>query len=90
MSINIIAGKKIFSFRSLKKHDITGPPKVMWGKHDETRALLHSAIDALNVGHEISMEELKGIIEIRLRPAAKSYSGYDHEGRRDPASHDHG
>lgn len=64
--------KENLLFPFLEKYGITGPPKVMWGKHDETRALLHNAMDALNVQHEISQEELKGIIEIHLRPAAKA------------------
>jgi DUF438 domain-containing protein len=64
--------KENLLFPFLERYAITGPPKVMWGKHDETRALLHSALDALNVQHEISPEELKGIIEIHLRPAAKA------------------
>lgn len=64
--------KENLLFPFLEKYAITGPPKVMWGKHDETRALLRSAIDALNVQHEISVEELKGMIEILLRPAVKA------------------
>lgn len=64
--------KENLLFPYLEKYGITGPPKVMWGKHDETRALLKNAIEALNVQHEISPEELNGIIEIHLRPAVKA------------------
>jgi hypothetical protein len=39
--------KEHLLFPYLEKHGITGPPKVMWGKHDETRALLRAAVDAL-------------------------------------------
>jgi hypothetical protein len=39
--------KEHLLFPYLEKHGITGPPKVMWGKHDETRALLRAALDAL-------------------------------------------
>ncbi|MDZ7764405.1 MAG: DUF438 domain-containing protein [Melioribacteraceae bacterium] len=31
--------KENLIFPFLEKHNITGPPMVMWGKHDETRAL---------------------------------------------------
>jgi DUF438 domain-containing protein len=39
--------KEHLLFPYLEKHGITGPPKVMWGKHDETRALLRAALEAL-------------------------------------------
>jgi len=35
--------KENLLFPFLEKHGITGPSKVMWGKHDETRALLGKA-----------------------------------------------
>ena len=66
--------KENLLFPFLEKYAITGPPKVMWGKHDETRTLLRSAIGALHAGHEISAEEMKGMVEIHLRPAAKAIS----------------
>ena len=34
-------------FPALEAHGITGPPKVMWAKHDDTRALLQSLGEAL-------------------------------------------
>jgi DUF438 domain-containing protein len=34
-------------FPFLEKHGITGPPKVMWGVHDEIRGLLRAAAAAL-------------------------------------------
>lgn len=42
--------KEHLLFPYLEKHGITGPPKVMWGKHDEARALLRAAVDALAAG----------------------------------------
>ena len=39
--------KEHLLFPYLEKHGITGPPKVMWAKHDETRALLRGALEAL-------------------------------------------
>lgn len=39
--------KEYLLFPFLEKHLITGPPKVMWGKHDETRELLKKSHEAL-------------------------------------------
>ena len=39
--------KEYLVFPFLEQHGITGPPKVMWGKHDETRRLLGQAVEAL-------------------------------------------
>ena len=38
--------KENLLFPYLEKHGISGPPAVMWGKHDETRALLAKALEA--------------------------------------------
>ncbi len=38
--------KENLLFPYLEKHGISGPPSVMWGKHDETRALLSRALEA--------------------------------------------
>ncbi|HWR13120.1 MAG TPA: DUF438 domain-containing protein [Rectinemataceae bacterium] len=35
-------------FPYLEKHDFTGPSRVMWGKHDEIKALFRDAKDALD------------------------------------------
>ncbi|MDD4778226.1 MAG: DUF438 domain-containing protein [Fermentimonas sp.] len=39
--------KEYLLFPFLEKHLITGPPKVMWGKHDETRELLKKSHEIL-------------------------------------------
>ena len=39
--------KEFLMFPFLEKHLITGPPKVMWGKHDEVRELLKDSHKAL-------------------------------------------
>lgn len=64
--------KENLVFPFLEKHGITGPPKVMWGKHDETRQLLKSAIKALSVEGNISVEELKIVTELILKRASTS------------------
>ena len=51
--------KENLLFPFLEKHGITGPPKVMWGKHDETRALLKGAIEALSAAHPVTPGEAR-------------------------------
>ncbi len=60
--------KEYLVFPFLEKQGITGPPKVMWGKHDEIRDLLKGGIEALQAG-EMGREELLALAEILLRPA---------------------
>jgi uncharacterized protein len=42
--------KENLVFPFLEKHGITGPPAVMWAKHDETRALMKKALEVLSRG----------------------------------------
>jgi len=64
--------KENLLFPFLEKHGVTGPPTVMWGKHDETRELLKGAIEALNAAAGISVEEAKTVIDLVLNPASKA------------------
>ena len=64
--------KENLLFPFLEKYGITGPPKVMWGKHDETRELLKNAIHALNAPDVITPETMEAKVEIYLKPAAKA------------------
>ncbi|TCO09703.1 DUF438 domain-containing protein [Natronoflexus pectinivorans] len=64
--------KEYLLFPFLESHGITGPPKVMWGKHDETRELLKTAIDAVSSHAGISPDELPLLIDGVLQPAAQS------------------
>jgi uncharacterized protein len=61
--------KENLLFPYLEKYEITGPPKVMWGKHDEVRTMLKAANEALRE-MEISKDELLAAIEMLLRPAS--------------------
>ncbi len=54
--------KEYLLFPYLEKHLITGPPTVMWGKHDETRVFLNDSIKELE-SSIISVEQLKTIID---------------------------
>jgi DUF438 domain-containing protein len=66
--------KEHLLFPYLEKYNITGPPKVMWGKHDETRELLKVAREGLEAKGEISKEEIKTLIELVLKPASGAIS----------------
>ncbi len=64
--------KENLLFPFLERYGITGPPKVMWGKHDETRDLLKNAINALNMPNGFTVEMMQEKIEQHLYPAAKA------------------
>jgi len=66
--------KEYLLFPFLEKYEITGPPKVMWGKHDEIRALLKASIEAVSITEPVTKEELLPIIEFVLQPAVKGVS----------------
>jgi DUF438 domain-containing protein len=61
--------KEYLLFPFLEKHDITGPPKVMWAKHDEARALLKKALAALETALK-NPENLRGLVDAELKPAS--------------------
>lgn len=58
--------KEFLLFPFLEKYGITGPPTVMWGKHDEIRELLKAALDSLNDSKDI--EDLKSLFPLLLNP----------------------
>lgn len=64
--------KENLVFPFLEKNGITGPPKVMWGKHDETRDLLKNAINALNMPGKLTPEMMEMKMELFLKPAVKA------------------
>ena len=59
-------------FPFLEKYGITGPPTVMWGKHDETREFLKGAIETLSIKEGITSEEAEVVIDMVLKPASDS------------------
>lgn len=65
--------KEYLLFPFLEKAGITGPPKVMWGKHDETRVLLKAAHEALK--SELTKEELETVCSLILQPAIDAIEG---------------
>lgn len=66
--------KEYLLFPFLEKAGITGPPKVMWGKHDETRELLKAAHESLSV-KDISVDEVPALIVLVLLPAIDAIEG---------------
>ena len=64
--------KENLLFPFLEKHGVTGPPTVMWGKHDEARELLKGAVEALGATDDITVEEAKTVIDLVLGPASKA------------------
>lgn len=64
--------KENLLFPYLEAKGITGPPTVMWGKHDETRAALQKAIEVLQNVQGATAVDLVEIINIVLAPASKS------------------
>ncbi len=62
--------KEYLLFPYLEQTGVTGPPKVMWGKHDEIRDLLKGSLEVLKTPG-ITKEELLASTEIVLQPAIK-------------------
>jgi hypothetical protein len=63
--------KEHLLFPFLEKHGITGPPKVMWGKHDEARALLRGALDAV-AAVPGNAAEARAVVGLTVKPAAQA------------------
>ena len=65
--------KEYLLFPYLEKIGVTGPPKVMWGKHDEIRELLNGSLEILKT-EDITKDDLISSSELILRPAVKGVS----------------
>lgn len=59
-------------FPFLEKAGITGPPKVMWGKHDETRVLLKAVNASLNSQPMPTQEVFREIAVLVVAPALEA------------------
>ncbi|NMC41101.1 MAG: DUF438 domain-containing protein [Bacteroidales bacterium] len=60
--------KEYLIFPYLERKGITGPPKVMWGKHDEIRELIRGSMEVLKIEKPES-GELLASAEILMLPA---------------------
>jgi DUF438 domain-containing protein len=63
--------KEYLVFPFLEKKDITGPPKVMWGKHDEIREQLKGCSELLQ-SDNITRSDLIDALDILFMPALKA------------------
>lgn len=63
--------KEYLVFPYLEKNEITGPPKVMWGKHDEIREQLKGCIEILK-SPELSTDDLFDSLELLFYPAIQA------------------
>lgn len=66
--------KEYLLFPFLEKHEITGPPKVMWGKHDEIRELMKAAFDALSA-QPATVNEMKSTLSLVVNPLIELIEG---------------
>ncbi len=64
--------KENLVFPYLEKYEITGPPIVMWGKHDEIRKFMKSVFLLFAQVQSATAEELKGYIAIILKPTIEA------------------
>ncbi|MBN1142934.1 MAG: DUF438 domain-containing protein [Bacteroidales bacterium] len=63
--------KEYLVFPYLEKNDITGPPKVMWGKHDEIRDQLKACIEILRT-EGLQKSDLEDALEILFVPVLRA------------------
>jgi len=64
--------KENLIFPYLEKNEITGPPMVMWGKHDEIRSLLKSCFPLFESNPKADSEALDGYRELMFEPTLKA------------------
>jgi len=64
--------KENLIFPYLEKLGITGPPTVMWGKHDIIRGQLKAVREAADASGEILADAIEPIIEFLVRPALEA------------------
>lgn len=63
--------KEYLVFPYLEKNEITGPPKVMWGKHDEIREQIKGSIELLRTP-EITKEDVIDAADLLFKPVLKA------------------
>lgn len=63
--------KEYLLFPALERNNITGPPKVMWGKHDEIRESLKACHEVLRMP-DLTREDLIDSLDLLFRPCLKA------------------
>ena len=69
------ARKENLLFPFLEKRGITGPPTVMWGKHDEARALLKAAITSAAFDGPVTVSAAREVGARAVTPAVEAVLG---------------
>ena len=64
--------KENLLFPYLEQRSITGPPAVMWGKHDEVRELLKAANEAFSNVSAIDAAEASSLADFLLKPVVEA------------------
>ena len=64
--------KEYLLFPYLEKYEITGPRKVMWAKHDDTRKKIKDAIAVVSTPGALTVDEAKMVATMILYPAVMS------------------
>ena len=64
--------KENLLFPFLEKYGISGPPTVMWGKHDQTRVLLKTALSTLETKTDNDASEINELIDSIFKPASQA------------------
>ena len=64
--------KENLLFPYLEKLGVTGPPTVMWGKHDIIREQIKSVHEAADAAGKVTADEIAPIIEFLVRPALEA------------------
>ena len=81
--------KEYLLFPYLERGGVTGPPKVMWGKHDEIRDLLKGSLEVLKTPG-LTNEELLASSRDRAAAGRQGRRRHDRQGRGDPLPDAHG
>lgn len=58
--------KENLVFSYMEKYEITGPPKVMWAKHDEVRSFLKNVNETLRELESPKVSEIRALAEFTL------------------------
>ncbi len=64
--------KENLVFPFLEKYNITGPPMVMWGKHDEIRGFLKSSYGIFDESADSTVEAFLGFVDLMFAPTIKA------------------
>lgn len=64
--------KENLVFSYMEKYNITGPPMVMWGKHDETRSFLKSSFSLFDEAQNVDVQSFLDFVDMMFQPTIKS------------------